>query len=743
MLNRPTTPWLPDVSPSRGWDCDGAPNLRLVLMWLTVCAGLSAIGVRLAQLQLVLQEDYASGFEQTYEVHEDIPSRQGRILAADGSILAGEDERYDLQINYRLIQVPADERWLKSEAVRHLDRESRKDSKIVEQEKQNVLRRREELWASIATLTGRDLDQLTQIRTIVQQRTMRMRDEVIRQRKSRQLSQTATSAPLKESAWQRAWDSARKELTEPPARLLDSEPLAEEIGFHTILPGVDADVKAEIEAHPERYPGLQIAVTYRRSYPQGELAAHLVGNRTPLTVEEVRQRMARPSETIDRPGDLVGRSGLELQYDSHLRGERGERRLRKNRRGEVVTSEVIREPRHGRDLVLTLDVEAQRQAERLLDRALATVTPAETIDDQSNQQATPTPTCPQGGCLIALDVHSGALLAAASAPRFDLSLLTHPNRERWEDLLADPRKPLFSRATQMALAPGSVFKIISAVAAVESGAVDPDQPFVCRGYLDRQDQHRCLIYRHHHVGHGDTRLADALGRSCNVYFFAAARKMGPQPLVEWSERFGIGVRTGIDLPGEVTGHLPSPQEEIRGHRRKWHTADTLGLAIGQADLLTTPLQMARAMAAVANGGSLVTPHLAGEFGQVATSHSTVRPVFSHPEPRAIPGLQSGTLAEIRQGLEMVVNHPAGTAYKSTRMKEIRIAGKTGTAETNGPDHAWFAGYAPAEQPRIAFVVVLEHGGSGGRAAGPLAKEFVQSLLEMGLVSPSTELVGDQ
>jgi penicillin-binding protein 2 len=182
---------------------------------------------------------------------------------------------------------------------------------------------------------------------------------------------------------------------------------------------------------------------------------------------------------------------------------------------------------------------------------------------------------------------------------------------------------------------------------------------------------------------------------------------------------------------------------VRGNRRRWHPADTLGLAIGQADLLVTPLQMARVMAAIANGGQLVTPHFAGEAGPVAMSDApSFRAIFPHPDPQQIPDLHPATLAQIRNGLDMVVNHPAGTAFKSVHMKEVNIAGKTGTAESGGSDHAWFAGYVPAEQPRVAFVVVLEHGGSGGKAAGPVAKNFVKCLLDLGLLTPSTDLARD-
>jgi penicillin-binding protein 2 len=745
MLNRPSATWsVPEADRSRDWDPDRAPGLRLSLMWLCMLIPLVAVVVRMGQLQIMLQQDFADGFEQTYEVLEEIPARHGRILAADGSVLAGEEARYDLQMNYRLIQQPADERWLRGEALRNLDRVERKDKQKVAAEKDRVLKRREELWEAVSKLTGRSSQELAETRLQVQNRVVQLRKDVLRQRAERQVQLNEKPADPTVSSgtgWASIWTQVRKELTEPPTRSLDAEPLIEEVGSHTIVAGVDADVKAEIEAHRERYPGLRIDVQTRRVYPQGELASHLIGSRTLLLADEAKKRQITEPESDLRIGDPIGRSGLELKYDAHLRGVRGQRRVMKNRRGDIVSTEDLRQPRHGRDLVLTLDMEVQRRSEQLLDEALATVKLPKSVDLESSQVAPEYPSLPQGACIVAIDVHSGAVLAAASAPRFDLNLLVHPDRQQWKDLMEDPRKPLYSRATQMALPPGSVFKVISAVAAVESGKVDPDIPIACRGYLDRPDQHRCQLFRHRHVGHGDTRLGDALCYSCNVYFFTAARRMGPEVLVDWSTRFGIGQKTGIDLPSEGAGHLPSPDEMIDGHRRRWHPGDTLGLVIGQADLLVTPLQMVRAMAAIANGGQLVTPHLAGEVGPISMNESpSFRPVFSHPEPRPIEGLHRETLAHVREGLEKVVNRVGGTAFETVKMKEIRIAGKTGTAESGSVDHAWFAGYVPAEQPRVAFVVVLEQGGGGGKAAGPVAKKFVSCLLDLGLVTPVTDLV---
>jgi penicillin-binding protein 2 len=338
---------------------------------------------------------------------------------------------------------------------------------------------------------------------------------------------------------------------------------------------------------------------------------------------------------------------------------------------------------------------------------------------------------PPGASLVAIDVRTGAIVACASGPRFDLNVLAEGDATGWNEIQADPRKPLFDRATRMTLPPGSVFKAISAVAFLEGGHLDPEAPFHCQGFLQRPDQYRCLIFRRYQVGHGDVTLVDALAKSCNVYFFHHAKALGPESLHQWAARFGIGQKTGVDLPGEQAGRLPAARPK-RDERR---IGETLQLSIGQADLTVTPLQMARMMAAIANGGTLVMPHFAESTGPSEESEAAL----SAFESQAIPELSSRTLAWVRRGLEQVVANPKGTGYKTVRHEIVSIAGKTGTAEPGGgrPDHAWFAGYVPADRPKIAFAVVLEHAGSGGHAAGPVAKRFVDAMLQHGLLGRTT------
>ncbi len=253
------------------------------------------------------------------------------------------------------------------------------------------------------------------------------------------------------------------------------------------------------------------------------------------------------------------------------------------------------------------------------------------------------------------------------------------------------------------------------------------------------------------IGHGETTLADALCRSCNVYFFHHAGLLGPDPLVDWAERFGFGRPTGVDLPGEAAGVVPNPENIERLEHHPWKTADTQALAVGQGSLTVTPLQIARLMAAVAGEGNLVRPHVSrvgsahqnekqnnhgddpADDSMVGGAHPT-KTLVGDAHPTKILNLHEKTLRVIREGLERVVSDPAGTAHDTVYLKDISIAGKTGTAETgSGASHAWFAGYVPADRPKYVFVIALEHGGEAAVTAGPVARRLVLRMKELGVL----------
>ncbi len=777
------------------FDVDAEPGVRLVWLFVLMTLPLLVVAGRLIHLQGFVAEGFAIGARHETESVEAIPARNGRILSSDGTVLACDEERYQILVHYRWLEQPPNDRWLRDEALARLRRTERKDKQKVDQAKVEVLARREVLWRSLAELTEVNPDKLKELTGCIQHRVERLYQLVEERRDSSELavepgtsasrSDLPAAAQLPNGSIRQAWQTLKQELTTTPTREgRDPLRIAEQSGYHLLLEDVTSEVIAEIETHPDQYPGVRTDVTSSRIYPNGRVAPHLVGYRGEIEADELKSRQQRfpKDDPLDfRPGDSIGRTGIEQSYDHVLRGVRGQRKIIRDHHGAVVRTEIVRPPKPGRDVVLNFSVALQNKATAFLEEVL------QGTNDVASESAE---TRPLGGCIVAIDVQTGAILAAATAPTFDVNDFLFGTDEVRKALNSDPRRPMFPRATQAMLPPGSVFKTVSAVAVLESyrlnksQRIDPDQQIDCIGYLKEPNKNRC----YHSMAHYGTDLTKAISKSCNVYFFKAAQTLGAQPLVTWADRFGFGSSTGIDLPGERAGNLPRPFEGQQpgrsaraielasqsaanpdqilpaspweddlavvsaeastqsGSRRSRASVDPLGLVIGQSELTVTVMQIARMMAAVANDGWLVTPHVAREIVAApevasldeADSLLTVtNGAISVSEPIAvkkerIPGLTESTLARVREGLEEVVLTGTG---KAVRMKETSIAGKTGTAENGNkrPDHAWFAGYVPADRPQVAFVVVLEQGGSGGKVAGPVAKKLVQALLEQGLV----------
>ena len=738
MLNRADNPYIESSGATlvaADPNFDRRPGLRIVMLFGAIFFSIAVVSFRLVYVQTQLADDYTSDFDKLVEKLEPIPSHDGRIIAAGGEILAEDQQVFGLKVHYRWLEEPPDSAWLKSLALSRLDRLSRRNRQKVEESQAEVLQMRDQLWQDLSRSTGLKQKVLSQKRREIQKRVekiYRLVDD--RRRETAEQALAAKNVPAEDlGLWSSLWNAIASALTTPPVReAIEPLVIREQQYYHLLVADLSFERAVEIETHPEVYPGTRISVESHRVYPHSQSAPHVVGYRTLVDddVLQERRRQFPDGDPLDyQSTDRIGRAGLERQYERQLRGLRGERKLFLNRRGEVVKTEVIREPRYGQDLVLSLHLPLQKEAERLLDERLS----REHFDETNGK---PLP-IPGGGVIVALDVRTGAVLAAASAPRFDLNLFIDHDEQVWNEVLTDARKPLFHRGTEMSLPPGSVFKVLSAIAFIESGRLDPDRPFHCQGYLDQPDRYRCLIFRNFGASHGEVTLVEALARSCNVYFFDAARRIGASPIAEWGAKMGFGQPTGIDLPGERSGNLPThftPNSSKRGADRS--NGDALQLAIGQAQLTTTPLQIARLLGAIANGGKLVTPRLVESNGPAQFDDGTSRTDELTTKAAIDVGLSPRTVQVIRRGLEAVVADPHGTGYKTIRLPNISIAGKTGTAEAgrNKTDHAWFAGYVPAERPKIAFVVVLENAGSGGHAAGPVARQFVQALLANGLIA---------
>jgi penicillin-binding protein 2 len=710
-----------DSAPQPGWSIDAAPRARLVILFAVFAVPVLLVAMRLVWLQVVIPERFLAAWTETRETFESIPASDGRILAQDGTVLAFDQPSYSIAVHYRWLEEPVDPGWLKARARELLPKEERRNPERLNAAQARILSQREDLWRSLSELTGHSLEDLSERRAAVQSRIERLAQEAEDRRANRRSKPVSAGDT---TLWNRLW----RELSTPPERdTQDPIIVREEKEAHSILEQVPIDQIATIEAQPSRFPGVEIRSTCERVYPQGALAPHLIGWRSAVDQVEIERRQVRfPSgdPLALEAGDRFGRTGIERSYDGQIRGLRGLKRVVRNYASEVVETEVVRTARPGADVTLTIDAALQKQAEELLDAV---------IEQQSNDDAQK-PTAgeppfgevpavtPRAGSVIVLDLQSGETLIAASSPRFDLSAI----RQQWKTWNDDPRRPFVSRVTQATVPPGSVFKVVTAIAGLETGLLSPDDLFHCQGYLNEPQHDRCSIFRTSGIGHGDLDLDAALAQSCNVYFFDLAQRMGPQPIEIWARRLGFGTPTGIDLGGERSGHVPSRTPSNRSVR--WYPGTTRQLAIGQADLTVTPLQVAKLMAILGNGGHEVTPHVTRPL----SSDSSEIQLASARSTESL--LSQRTLTAVHEGLELTVASERGTGH-AAEVPGVPIAGKTGTAEVSSqqPAHAWFAGYVPADQPRYAITVYLEHGGAGGKAAAPLARQIILSMIEADLL----------
>ena len=446
------------------------------------------------------------------------------------------------------------------------------------------------------------------------------------------------------------------------------------------------------------HPEFEIAVHQLRLYRHGHQTAHVLGY-----LGEVSEREIDQADETYRPGDTVGKSGIEGLYESHLRGRRGQQVVVVDSRGQVAAEGNRVPAKKGDDLALTLDLDLQQEAARQLAGKV--------------------------GAIVALDPRQGEVLALVSEPSFNPNRFARRMRpEEWREVLRHPHHRLQNRAVQNTYPPGSVFKMVMAVAGLDLGAVDPQRTVVnCRGFSRLYNhRYRCWLGG----GHGRVDLRESLKRSCNVFYHQLGLELDVDQIAAYSRMFGLGRATGIDLGGEKPGLVPDSRWSLERRGAPWYPGETVSVATGQGPLLVTPIQVAVLTAAIANGGRLVVPHLVrGPEAPAATALS----LDVSPE----------TLARVREGMWSVVNESRGTGV-SAHVEGIGVAGKTGTAQVitqevrtaseelpfEQRDHAWFASFAPADDPRIVVVVFVEHGGAGSRGAAPLAKPIYEAFLEL-------------
>lgn len=446
-----------------------------------------------------------------------------------------------------------------------------------------------------------------------------------------------------------------------------------------IAEDVDKEKAIMLEEASSDIRGLVIKTRSKRDYIYNEAGAHVFGYLSEISEEEL-EGMRDYGYSMR---DYLGREGLEKYYDSYLTGTDGGLQIEVDNRGRQVRTIGLKEPSSGKDLYLTIDTALQLASDKLLGE--------------------------HNGAVIVMNPKTGEILALTSHPSFDPNIFIRPkgSAERVKLLKDAIGRSLSNRAVSGIYPPGSVFKVVTASSALETGRISASTHFFCPGsYSVGGAKFNCWK----EAGHGAQDVKGALMNSCNVFFYRAGKAAGVDSLEAYAKLFGFGKLTGIDLPDEVKGIVPG--RAWKGTRKKdsWYEGETLNYAIGQGYLTVTPIQVLGMMAIIANKGSLVRPYIVRRIG------STDIP---RPKPNSI-GLKDSTIKIVGQGLVDVVNVENGTGVRA-KLDGVLVAGKTGTAQnTNGRTHAWFSGYAPYDDPKICLVVFLEHGGKGSLEPAEIA-----------------------
>ena len=468
---------------------------------------------------------------------------------------------------------------------------------------------------------------------------------------------------------------------------------------------------ARLEVNAPDLPGVTIDVGERRFYPNGFAAAHILGYVGAPRLEDMTG-----DPLLELPGFRVGRSGIESAFDKPLRGSAGASQLEVNAVGRVIRELDRQEGDAGRDVVLTMDMDLQRKSMRRLGE--------------------------ESGAIVVMDVETGGIIVQASTPSFDPNSFTEElSNAKWRALASNERAPLRNKAIAGEYAPGSTFKMIVALAALEAGVVSANSRFLCSGHIEVGDgKFHCW----RREGHGHVDLSRGIAESCDVYFYEIARKVGIDKISKMASRFGLGMDLGFDVPGERSGLIPSKAWKRAVIGQPWVLGETLVSGIGQGFVLTTPLQLATMTARMVNGGKPVLPHLGRD---IVTRGELVQREVEDFTPI---GVNPRHLKLVMDAMTKVTQDPRGTAFAARiRSPGMSMAGKTGTAQVRRisqrerddgviknrdlewkyRDHALFIGYGPIEKPRYAISVVVEHGGGGSAVAAPIARDVMTATLD--------------
>jgi len=469
------------------------------------------------------------------------------------------------------------------------------------------------------------------------------------------------------------------------------------------------DKLAVIETHRFNLPGVVIKVEPQRHYVCGKLAFHLLGH-----VGEIGEGQLKSGQYSDnKPGDLIGKSGVESKWQPFLNGMRGGEQMEVDAAGRIIQLISRKHPIPGTTVCLTIDKNLQTTAEKAL---------------TGNK-----------GAIVAINPNNGEILALASSPSVDPNLFVGGiDKTTWKKIAFSKDFPLQNRALSGQYPPASVFKIIVTLAGLKEGIIDPEEKVACKGYYFL-GRHRYDCWKRY--GHGKMNLHTALVESCDVYFYQMGKRLGVDKIGRYARRFGLGKTTGFDVGQEKKGLIPTRRWKLKKFGEPWQEGETVSMSIGQSFLLVTPIQMATLIASIFNGGALYKPQVTRWVGKAEYKKvHEFAPILT-----GRPGIRREYLELVKKALVGVVHEPRGTGSLA-RLKHITVAGKTGTAQVVARkkgtdadnnedeipfqfrDHAWFAAVAPADSPEIALAIIIEHGGHGGSVAAPIAREMIEVYL---------------
>ena len=507
----------------------------------------------------------------------------------------------------------------------------------------------------------------------------------------------------------------------------------------TIAENIPREAVAEFSESSDKFAGLNISVKPVRQYTSGSLAAHILGYASQISAEEYATRKDTYSQN-----DIIGKTGIEYVFEEYLKGKNGTKQIDMSVDGTTTAEYISEEAIAGSDIVLTIDANLQRVTEEALAANIQKIASGG-FGQRFDAKA--------GACVV-MNVNSGEILAMASYPTYNPEdFVGGISTENWNKYNNDDAHPLVNKAVQNSYSPGSTFKMITAIAGLQSGVINTNTIINDTGrYTKYRDfQPVCWYYTDYHRGHGRLNVSGAIEKSCNYFFYETADRMGIDTLAKFAKYFGLGTKTGIELPSETSGSVASPETKAKLHPNdsSWYAADTLQAAIGQNDNSFSPVQMARYISMLANGGHRINPTVVKTIRKSDGSEASREEVENFVnkklgiEEEQIEDMQidKKNLDAVLAGMESVTQDSSGTAYVRFKDFGISVGGKTGSAETTGGVNAWFVGFAPFENPEIAIVVIVENGGHGNYTA-EVVRDIMQEYFGMNMQTVEEDMTAE-